>query len=97
MAEEILIEDMEPDVMKELLRCVYTDQVPVECGCDMLIAFDRFGLISLLDRCQNIVTITAENALKVFAVAEELNAKRLKMRILKFLKNRETHQPLGMN
>ena len=50
VAEEILIEDMEPDVMKELLRCVYTNQVPVECGCDMLIAFDRFGLISLFDR-----------------------------------------------
>ena len=89
MAEEILIEDMEPDLMEELLRCVYTDQVPVECGCDMLIAFDRFGLISLLDRCQDSVTITVENALEVFAVAEELNAKRLKMRILKFLTNRE--------
>ena len=92
-AEEIPIEDMEPDVMKELLRCVYTDQVPVECGCDMLIAFDRFGLISLLDRCQDSVTITVENAFEVFAVAEGLNAKRLKMRILKFLKNREAPMP----
>ena len=89
VAKEILNEDMEPDVMEELLRCVYTDQVPVECGCDMLIAFDRFGLISLLDRCQDSVTITVENAFEVFAVAEELNAKRLKMRILKFLTNRE--------
>ena len=89
IAEEISIEDIEPYVMKELLRCVYTNQVPVECGCDMLIAFDRFGLISLLDRCHDSVTITVENALEVFAVAEELNAKRLKMRILKFLANRE--------
>ena len=89
VSEEISIEDIEPDVIKELLRCVYTNQVPVECGCDMLIAFDRFGLISLLDRCQDSVTITVENALEVFAVAEELNAKRLKMKILKFLTNRE--------
>ena len=35
VAEEIQIEDMEPDVMEELLRCVYTDQVPVECRYDM--------------------------------------------------------------
>ena len=93
VAGEISIEEIEPDVMKELLRCVYTDQVPVECGCDMLIAFDRFGLTSLLDRCQDSVTITVGNALEMFAVAEELNAKRLKMRILKFLKNREAHMP----
>ena len=89
VAEEISFEDMEPDVMKELLRCVYTDQVPVECGCDTLIAFDRFGLISLFDRCQDSVTLTVENVLEIFAVAEELNAKRLKKRILNFLKNRE--------
>ena len=97
VAEEILIEDMEPDLMEGLLRCVYTDQVPVECGCDMLIAFDRFGLISLLDRCQDSVTITVENAFEMFAVAEEFNAKSLKMRILKFLKNRETHMPHKTN
>ena len=42
VAEEIQIEEIKPDVMEEFLRCVYTDQVPVECGCDMLIAFDRF-------------------------------------------------------
>ena len=89
VAEGISIEDMEPDVMEELLRCVYTNQVPVECGCDMLIAFDRFGLISLLNRCQDSVTITVQNALEVFAVAEELNAKRLKWKIIKFLRNRE--------
>ena len=89
VAGEIPIEDMEPDVMRELLICVYTNQVPVECGCDMLTAFDRFGLVSLLDRCQDSVTITVENALEVSAVAEELNAKRLKMRIFKFLKIRE--------
>ena len=89
VAEEISFEDIEPDVMKEFLRCVYTNQVPLECGCDMLIAFDRFGLISLLDRCQDSVTITVENALEVFAVAEELNLSRLKRRILKFLMNRE--------
>ena len=89
VAKEIPIEDMEPDVMKEFLRCVYTDQVPVECGCDIMIAFDRFGLISLLDRCQDSVSITVENALEFFAVAKQLDAKRLKMRILKFLTNRE--------
>ena len=97
VAEEILIEDMEPDLMEGLLRCVYTDQVPVECGCDMLIAFDRFGLTNLLDRCQDSVTITVENALEMFAVAEEWNAKSLKMRILKFLKNREAHMPHKTN
>ena len=97
VAEEILIEDMEPDVMKELLRCVYTDQVPVECGCDMLIAFDRFGLTNLFEQCQESLTITVENALKIFAEAEELNAKRLKLRILKFLKNREAHIPHKTN
>ena len=94
VAEEIPIEDIEPDVMEELLRCVYTDQVPVECRYDMLIAFDRFGLISLLDRCQDRVTITAENALEMFAVAEESGANRLKIRILKFLKNREIQRAL---
>ena len=97
VAGEIPIEDMEPDVMRELLRCVYTDQVPVECGCDMLIAFDRFGLISLFDRCQNSVTITVDNALEVFAVAEEFGAKRLKKRILKFLTNREIRTQGTMN
>ena len=97
VAEKISITDMESDVMKELLRCVYTDQVPVECGCDILIAFDRFSLTNLLDRCQDSVTITVGNALEMFAVAEELNAKRLKMRILKFLKNREAHMPLKNN
>ena len=91
VAIEIPFEEIEPDVMKEFLRCVYTDQVPVECGCDMLIAFDRFGLVSLLDRCQDSVTITVENALEIFAVAEELNVSRLKRRILKFLMNREMH------
>ena len=97
VADGITIEDMEPDAMKELLRCVYTDQVPVEFRYDMLIAFDRFGLISLLDRYQDSLTITAENAFEMFAAAEELNAKRLKMRILKFLKNREAHIPHKSN
>ena len=91
VAEEIQIEDMEPDVMEELLRCVYTDQVPVECGCDMLIAFDRFGLISLFDRCQKSLLIEDENALELFALGDDLKAKHLKMRILEFLKNREAH------
>ena len=57
-----------------------------------MIAFDRFGLISLLDRCQDSVTITVENALEVFSVAEELNAERLKMKLLKFLTDRETER-----
>ena len=97
VAEEILIDDMEPDVMEELLRCVYTDQVPVECGCDMLIAFDRFGLISLFDRCQDKIEVTDENALDVFAIAQHLNAKHLKKRILKFLTDCETRQPHETN
>ena len=97
VAEEILIDDMEPDVMEELLRCVYTDQVPVECGCDMLIAFDRFGLISLFDRCQVKIEVTDENALDVFAIAQHLNAKRLKLRILKCLTDRETRKPQKTN
>ena len=67
VAEEIQIEEIKPDVMEEILRCVYTDQVPVECGCDVLIAFDRFGWISLFDRCQDSVTITVrECAFEVF-------------------------------
>ena len=92
VAEEILIDDMEPDVMKEVLKCVYSDQIPVECGCDMLIAFDRFGLISLFDRCQVKIEVTDENALDVFAIAQHLNAKHLKLRILKFLTDREKRQ-----
>ena len=92
VAEEIQIEDMEPDVMKEVLKCVYSDQIPVECGCDMLIAFDRFGLISLFDRCQDKIEVTDENALDVFAIAQHLNAKHLKLRILKFLTDREKRQ-----
>ena len=39
--------------MEEFLRCVYADQCPVECARDVLIAFDRYGLVSLLDRCQD--------------------------------------------
>ena len=46
----------------------------------MLIAFDRFGLISLFDRCQDKIEVTDENALDAFAIADQLNAKRFKVK-----------------
>ena len=83
--EDIPIEDMDPDVMEELLRCIYTDQISDDCGCEMLVAFDRFGLTNLFDRCQKSVTITAENAVDAFLIVNNLKATSLKRKMIHYL------------
>ena len=86
-ADIIELADIEPEVLEEMLKFVYTDQVsnPVRSGIKLLEAADRFGLVLLFHLCEAQIELTAENSTSILAITDQHNADHLKERTLDFI------------
>jgi len=76
------IDDLEPPVVKEMLRFLYTDRVEKmdEFAKDLLMAADKYMIDLLKTQCQAALTqtITVENCCQLLALADSHSASYLK-------------------
>ncbi|XP_008203284.1 speckle-type POZ protein-like [Nasonia vitripennis] len=83
------IPDIEPEVIKELLRFIYTDKVEnIEVlGLEIFIAADQYALEDLKFECENALcsSIDTENAGVLLKYADIYGSHRLKSEARKFL------------
>lgn len=76
------ISDIEPEVVKELLRFIYTERV--ECldvlGLELFVAADKYALEDLKFKCEDVLcnSIDAENAVVLLIHADLHRSQRLK-------------------
>ncbi|CAL5078623.1 unnamed protein product [Urochloa decumbens] len=96
-AAPITIEDMQPDVFKELLHCIYTDSLPpldylnADDRTDMirhlLVAADRYGMERLSLMCQSILceNLSVQTVATTFALADQHQCDMLKDACLEFI------------
>ena len=81
----VVIEDMEPEVLEELLQFMYSGQVSAKVGdicVELFQAADKYDIEPLKVICELEMTkkVTPENALEMFMAAEVHDAKLLKDR-----------------
>lgn len=79
----VVIEDMEPVVLDELLKFIYCSEVSPnleEMSYDLFEASDRFDIEPLKIICENEMTkrVNADNALEMYMMAELHSANLLK-------------------
>ncbi|XP_057340499.1 speckle-type POZ protein B-like [Microplitis mediator] len=78
---EITISDIEPEIFKNILYSIYTDEVTEldENAEDLLEAADRFQLLSLKEMCEESLckSVTVERAITILTLAKRHNAKQL--------------------
>lgn len=83
----ILIEDIKHEVMVEMIRYMYTDEIPKmkEMAFDLLLAADKYKLRGLISRCEAylIDEITAENFAKILILGDKLNLQAIKYAFVK--------------
>ncbi|UYV69899.1 SPOPL [Cordylochernes scorpioides] len=83
------IEDMEPEVLEEMVRFIYTGQSPkLDSMADRLLpAADMYGLERLKAMCEVSLasTLTSENAMKVLVLADTHNALQIKTHTMSFI------------
>jgi speckle-type POZ protein len=83
------IDDLEPPVVKEMLRFLYTDRVEKmdELAKDLLVAADKYLMASLKTQCRAELerTITIENCLELFVLADTHSVSDLKKLAMDFV------------
>ncbi|UYV69898.1 SPOPL [Cordylochernes scorpioides] len=83
------IEDMEPEVLEEMIRFIYTGQSPnLDSMADKLLSMsDMYGLERLKAMCEVSLasTLTSENVMKVLVLADTHNALQLKTHTMSFI------------
>lgn len=86
--------DVEHDVLREMLRFIYTDRAPNMQGIagDLLIAAHRFGLERLKVMCEEALfsELSVETAADLLALADTHNAEQLKEHVVEFVKGHAT-------
>ena len=84
------IDDIEPDVFKEMLRFIYTDQVEnVDALAEKLLAAaDKYMLDLLKTKCEAYLAtnITGENCCQLLILADLHSVERLKTSVLDFVR-----------
>lgn len=80
---KVVIEDIEPEVLEELLRFIYSSQVSpsIDTICvELFQAADKYDIEALKVICEQEMTskVDAENALEMYMTAEVHDAKLLK-------------------
>jgi speckle-type POZ protein len=88
--KKINIEDLEPDVLKELLRflyCGHSNNINELCS-ELFIAAEKYQLDVLKTQCEIILwrNITSENALAMYMLADTHNGSLLKEKAVKMMK-----------
>lgn len=87
--EVIHIEDFDYDLVKEMIRYLYCDEIPKikEMALDLLVAGDKYNIQGLVDDCTDhlMQNFTLENFAEILILADKLNMKMLKESTIKFI------------
>ena len=90
----VKIEDLDPSVVKEMLRFIYTDRVEKmdELAKELLVASDKYMIDSLKSLCQSylVYTITVQNCSELLALADSHSATELKQVAMEFFLDNST-------
>jgi speckle-type POZ protein len=85
----IEIEDIEYDVLVEMCRFLYYDEIPKlqTLAIELLVAADEYMISDLAARCCQFLTfnITTENFLNVLTTADKLNKENLREAAIDFI------------
>ena len=86
----IEIQDVKANVLVEVLRDMYTDQVEnmEKVATELLSAADNYAMNDLKSECAQYLckNMNVENAIEIFEVAEKHNVAQLKENALRFIK-----------
>jgi speckle-type POZ protein len=90
----ISITDIDHDVLVEMIRYMYTDEIPKikDMGCKLLLAADKYDLQGLASECGNylIKNVAVESFAEVLITADNLEIPQLKDAAIDFvIKNRK--------
>ncbi|XP_044577461.1 TD and POZ domain-containing protein 1-like [Cotesia glomerata] len=89
--DRMIIENVEPDVMKEALRFMYAGDTLAENNCELALRLlsvaERFKITKLQNFCGPTIFrfISVENAIRIICEAEKNNALKLRKMTLKFI------------
>ena len=89
----LVIDDIEPNVLKELICFIYTGkftekEIPEGMFTDLFKSADKYGMDGLKVKClkQIIKTVTKDNALEVYGLGDTYNEPSLMAAALQILK-----------
>jgi len=86
------IDDMDPEVMAEMLRFIYTGRAPNldTMAADLLAAADKYALERLKVMCEEALcnNLSVENVSEVLILADRHSAEQLKAQAIEFINNR---------
>lgn len=85
------IPDVDHEILKEMLRYIYTGQVEnmENVAIDLFIAADKYDIQDLKSMCEKHIanSLTVENAIQIFDLADKYNAEQLKNQAIYFVKS----------
>uniref|UniRef100_A0A915ARD4 Speckle-type POZ protein n=3 Tax=Ascarididae TaxID=6250 RepID=A0A915ARD4_PARUN len=88
-SDRVIIDDVEPEVMKEMLRFMYTDQAPnLDRMADTLLAAaDKYQLDRLKVMCEQALclNLTNDNACETLILADLHSAEQLKQQAIDYI------------
>ncbi|KAH7731639.1 speckle-type poz protein [Aphelenchoides avenae] len=88
-SDRVVIDDIEPEVVKELLRFMYTDNAPNldRMADELLAAADKYQLDRLKGMCEQALhaSLTTENACDTLILADMHSAEQLKVQAIEYI------------
>ena len=92
MNNRVEVKDMDPEVMAEMLRFLYTGKAAnlENMAADLLAAADKYALDRLKVMCEEALcnNLTVENVSEVLILADRHSAEQLKAQAIEFINNR---------
>lgn len=83
------IPDIEPEIMKELLKFIYYEKVDnlEKHACSILVAATKYQIEKLMNICQKLMyeNLSIENAVEMLILADVYNAEKLKSKAISFV------------
>jgi len=91
-SNRIEVNDVEPDVMADMLRFIYTDKAPnlETMAAELLAAADKYALERLKVMCEEALcnNLTVENVSEILILADRHSAEQLKAQAIEYINNR---------
>lgn len=88
LSNQIDIEDIKPEVFKEILRYIYTTRVKQiqDIACELLVAADKYLLVTLKTKCEKALlqTICTTNCAELLWLSDRYSLNSLKAKALDF-------------
>jgi speckle-type POZ protein len=92
MNNRVEVKDMDPEVMAEMLRFLYTGKATnlENMAADLLAAADKYALDRLKVMCEEALcnNLTVDNVSEVLILADRHSAEQLKAQAIEFINNR---------